>query len=254
MTILCYHAIEPRWTSPLAVDPEAFAAQCDWLAYTRQVLPLHEAVDRLDRSGRLPRGMAALTFDDGFAGLYEHAMPVVARYRLPMTVFLVAQTLTAGGKRVDWVDTPPDYELTTLDEQQVLEMQSMGVSFQSHSYAHVDLTSLSFEACVEDLRSSRELLESLLHRPVRMLAYPRGRHDEGVRAAARQAGYTWAFTLPEGPERRGPYAIPRVGIYHGNSVRSLQVKSARSYLPLRTGRGYDLAKRAQRALHRGSGS
>jgi peptidoglycan/xylan/chitin deacetylase (PgdA/CDA1 family) len=218
------------------------------------VVPLHEAIDRLDGTGRLPRGVAALTFDDGFEGLYEHAMPVVTRYRLPMTVFLVAQTLASGGKRVDWVDTPPDYELTTLDEQQVLEMQSMGVDFQSHSYAHVNLTSLSFQACVEDLRDSRELLESLLHRPVRMLAYPRGRHDEGVRAAAQQAGYTWAFTLPEGPERAGPYAIPRVGIYHGNGVRSLRTKSARSYLPLRTGRGYELAKRAQRAVQRRSGS
>jgi peptidoglycan/xylan/chitin deacetylase (PgdA/CDA1 family) len=254
MTILCYHAIEPSWTSPLAVEPEAFRAHCDWLAGSRQVLPLREAVDRLDRTGRLPRGLAALTFDDGFEGLYEHALPVITRYRLPVTVFLVAQTLAAGGKRVDWVDTPPDYELTTLDERQVLEMQSMGVSFQSHSYAHVDLTSLSFEACVEDLRSSRELLESLLHRPVPMLAYPRGRHDEGVRAAARQAGYTWAFTLPEGPERPGPHAVPRVGIYHGNGVGSLRTKSTRSYLPLRTGRGYELAKRAQRAVQRRTGS
>ncbi|MBA2561060.1 MAG: polysaccharide deacetylase family protein, partial [Propionibacteriales bacterium] len=195
----------------------------------------------------LPRGLAALTFDDGFEGLYHHAMPVITRYRLPATVFLVAQTLTKAGKPVDWVDTPPDHELTTLDEEQVLEMQSAGVSFQSHSYAHADLTQLSFDDCVRDLRDSRELLESVLGQSVQMLAYPKSRHHEGVRAAASRAGYTHAFSLPEARERHGSYSIPRVGIYHGNSVTNLSVKSARPYLPVRTGRGYENVQRLRRA-------
>src|ERR687893_300844 len=104
MSILCYHSVQPRWPSPLAVEPADFARHCAWLAHRRRVLPLRDALVRLDRSGRLRRGMAALTFDDGFAALHEHAMPVLARHRMPATVFLVAQTLTPAGQPVDWVD------------------------------------------------------------------------------------------------------------------------------------------------------
>ncbi len=246
MTILCYHAVQAGWASPMTMDPRALAEQCGWLARRKTVVPLQRAVEGLDRSGRLPRGMSALTFDDGFASVYEHALPVLSSLGLPATVFLVAQTLTASGQRVDWVDDPPDEGLATLNLDQVREMQSAGFSFESHSWSHADLTQLSFEDCVRDLRESRELLESLLGHPVRLLAYPRGRHNEAVRAAARRAGYSHAFTLPEGREPVGPYSVPRVGLYQGNGLRELRIKSARPYLALRTGPGYELVRRARR--------
>jgi peptidoglycan/xylan/chitin deacetylase (PgdA/CDA1 family) len=246
MTILCYHAVQPGWPSPMNMDPDAFDEQCAWLARRKSVVPLQSAVAHLDRSGRLPRGMAALTFDDGFASMYEHGLPILAAHRMPATVFLVAQTLTPSGQRVDWVDDPPAEELATLTIEQVREMQEAGVSFESHSWSHTDLSRLSFEDCVRDLRESRELLESLLGHPVRLLAYPRGRHNAAVRAAAERAGYTHAFTLPEDHERPGPYSVPRVGLYQGNGLRQLRVKSARPYLKLRTGPAYELVRRARR--------
>ena len=248
MTVLCYHSVQSDWSSPLAMDPAGFAAHCEWLSKRKRVLPLSEAASRLDDSGRLPRGMTALTFDDGFEALYDYAMAPLRRYGLPATVFLVAQTLTSAGQTVDWVDTPPDHQLTTLSQEQVLDMQASGVDFQSHSYAHLDLTSLSFDSCVQDLRASKDLLESILGRTVPFLAYPRGLHDEGVRAAAARAGYSHAFTLPEGPEEPGPYSVPRVGLYRGNSVAGLRVKSARRYLGARTSGAYQLGQQLRRAV------
>lgn len=253
MTILCYHEVRPDWSSPLAVEPGAFQDHMRWVQRSRTVLPLPHALGRLDASGRLPRGLTALTFDDGFTGLYDHAFPLLARRRLPATVFLVAETLTERGRPVDWVDTPPPYPLTTLTRDQVLEMQDAGVAFESHSYAHHDLTRLSHGECVQDLRESRELLEDLLRRPVTLLAYPRGRHSAHVRDAAARAGYTSAFALPETAEERGPYAVPRVGIYRGNATRTVRVKSTRSYLPVRNGPAYALARRlASRARPAGA--
>jgi peptidoglycan/xylan/chitin deacetylase (PgdA/CDA1 family) len=124
------------------------------------------------------------------------------------------------------------------------------VRFESHSYAHTDLTTLSFEDCVADLRTSRELLETVLGHQVRVLAYPRGRHDAGVRAAAERAGYEYALALPEGPEPGGRYAVPRVGVHHANTVRQLRVKTAGPYLRLRTGRTYQWVRAARRAVAR----
>jgi peptidoglycan/xylan/chitin deacetylase (PgdA/CDA1 family) len=247
MTILCYHSVEPEWKSPLAVTPEAFAQQAGWLARSRQVVPLRNALPRLDARGRLPRGAAALTFDDGFAALHRYVLPVLTQFELPATVFLVAQTLTPAGRPVDWVDTPGTEPLTTLTRDQVLEMQEAGVDFQSHSWAHSDLTRLSWDECVTDLRDSREFLSDVLGRRVSLLAYPRGLHDAGVRKAAEAAGYTHAFALPETAEQPGDYAVPRVGIYRGNGLTAVRVKAARSYLRVRTSeRVVRQARRARR--------
>jgi peptidoglycan/xylan/chitin deacetylase (PgdA/CDA1 family) len=251
MTVLCYHAVQERWDSPMAMDPDAFTEHAEWLVRRTSVVSLQSAVQHLDHRARLPRGTTALTFDDGFDGLHPHVTPVLRRLGIPATVFLVAETLTDSGRPVDWVDTPPTFPLDTLTTDHVREMQASGVSFESHSYSHLDLTRLSFEQCVDDLTRSRELLESLLERPVRLLAYPRGRHNATVRAAARRAGYTHAFTLPEGPEVPGPFAVPRVGVHRGNGAAHLRLKTARSYLDVRTSRGYRGARDTVRSVAAG---
>ena len=191
-----------------------------------------------------------MTFDDGFTGVFDHALPVIRRYELPVTVFLVAQTLTDDGLSAHWVRTPPPWSITTLTRDQVLEMREAGVDFQSHSWAHLDLPGLGYDACVDDLRRSRELLEDLLGSRVTHLAYPRGLHDAIARRAAEKAGYSHAYSLPEAAESPGPYAVPRVGINRGNSVATLAVKSARSYLPTRHGPVGAAARRATRLLNR----
>jgi peptidoglycan/xylan/chitin deacetylase (PgdA/CDA1 family) len=250
VTVLCYHAVDAAWTSPLSVRPEELANQCAWLARHRTVLPLHEAVRRLDASGRLPRGEVAITFDDGFVDNLTHAAPLLAGHGFPMTVFLVAQTLTDEGLSVNWVRTAPEWPLITLTVDQVHEMQDLGVDFQSHSWAHKDLPELGFDDCLHDLRTSKEFLEDLLRHEVPFLAYPRGLHDENVRRAAERAGYTHAFALPEAPEPPGPYAVPRVGIHRGNGSAVLAAKASRAYLPVRNGPVGDVARKARRLLGR----
>lgn len=245
MTILCYHAVDPAWRSPLAITPEAFEQHCRALARSGRVVELDRHLD--SPAPRRPGlGPVALTFDDGFAGLASHVFPRLARYRLPAVVFLVAQTLTEQGQPVDWVDTPPPWPLRTLTVEQVLEAKQAGVGFASHSWAHHDLTTLSEQECVEDLRRSRELLEDLLHEPVTQLAYPRGRHSEHVRRAARRAGYQRALSLPEQREPTGPYAVPRVGVFPGNGRLALWGKTAPGYLAVRHSRAFPVLRRLAR--------
>ena len=112
MPVLCYHAIDPAWRSPLAIAPDAFARQCAWISRHRRVASLGEVVDRVNGAVHLPRGVTALTFDDGFDTLHTHAMPILREYGLTATVFLVAGTLAisarwslVSGKRTpfDWL-------------------------------------------------------------------------------------------------------------------------------------------------------
>jgi peptidoglycan/xylan/chitin deacetylase (PgdA/CDA1 family) len=229
-----------------------------WLAKHRVVVGLAEAVQVMDRRGRLPRGETALTFDDGLSGLHEYVFPVLRAHRLPATAFLVAETLTPRGRGVDWVDTPPPFPLRTITAEQVIEMRNAGVDFGSHSYAHHDLTRLDESECEADLRRSREVLEGLLGAPIHFLAYPRGRHNEVVRRAAAAAGFTHSFALErDGPilEPAGPpHATPRVGIFPGNGPRTLRLKTSRWYLPVRESRLYPALRRLSGRPRRTSAS
>lgn len=248
--IACYHAVDPDWhDTPLSVAPSAFATQCAWLARKRRVIDLHDAVGSLNDGGRLRHGLAAITFDDGFTSVHRHALPVLRSLGLPATVFVVADTLFGEGRAVDWVDTPPAHRLTTLTLDEVREMMDGGVSFGSHTRTHpADLRTLDEHECERELRDSREMLEEALGRPVPLLAYPRGRHDAMVRRVAQRAGYANAVSLPEGPEETGPFAIPRVGVHHGNSSAVVRLKASRPYLSMRMGRAGRLHPTVARVL------
>src|SRR5688572_25999250 len=103
MTILCYHAVQPGWTAPMSVEPAVFAEHVAWLARRRRVVPLTEASRQLGRSGAIRNRGVAITFDDGFASVYEHAFPVLREHGVTATVFLVAKSLVEAGSVVDWV-------------------------------------------------------------------------------------------------------------------------------------------------------
>jgi len=201
---------------------------------------LDEAVPEIKSSGRLRRNLTAITFDDGFTSLFDHAFGTLLDHRLPATVFLVAATLTRRGHAVDWVrGGSGGAGLSTLSRAQVLEMQEAGVRFGSHSYSHRDLTTLSEEECERDLRASREMLEDVLGRPVSFLAYPFGRRDEKVQRAADRAGYTHGFAMSRGTGRVSPLNIPRMGIYAGNGIPTLWAKAS-WYLPVKRSRLFRL--------------
>jgi len=238
MSILCYHTVEPTWSSTLSITPEVFDIHCRWLSRHRDVTDLDTAVARLDRRFRPVGRTSALTFDDGWTGVYHHAWPILRRHQLPFTLFVIANSLTDVGMSFSWVDNPPEESLEVLTLDQVRELHADGVNIASHSLAHDDLRTLGADKCLNDLVESREILEDLLEDHITTLAYPKGDHDAVVRSAAERAGYRAAFALPEQREPVSRFSIPRVGIYPGNTTRSLWIKTRRRYLDARLSRMY----------------
>jgi peptidoglycan/xylan/chitin deacetylase (PgdA/CDA1 family) len=94
--ILMYHRIARETFDPwgLAVEPERFAAQADWLGANRTVLPLTEFA-RLHHERRLPLDAVALTFDDGYASVLN-AVPQIEKHGMHATVFLPAGLIERG--------------------------------------------------------------------------------------------------------------------------------------------------------------
>ena len=88
--ILMYHRVARVAHDPwqLAVWPDRFAEQIEALVQLRRVVPLRWLAAELAR-GRVPRKVAAVTFDDGYADVLAEAKPILERYGCPATVFLV---------------------------------------------------------------------------------------------------------------------------------------------------------------------
>jgi peptidoglycan/xylan/chitin deacetylase (PgdA/CDA1 family) len=101
--ILMYHRVVRVARDPwyLAVWPDRFAEQIAALVHVRRVVPLQWLSAELAQ-GRMPRKVAAITFDDGYADVLTEARPVLERYKCPATVFLVTGAI--GSNRAFWWD------------------------------------------------------------------------------------------------------------------------------------------------------
>jgi peptidoglycan/xylan/chitin deacetylase (PgdA/CDA1 family) len=97
--ILMYHRIADETFDPwgMAVSPENFEEQADWLARNRKVLPLTEFA-AVQREGKLQDDAVAITFDDGYACTFNTAEPILGRFGLAATVFLPAASIQRGGE------------------------------------------------------------------------------------------------------------------------------------------------------------
>src|ERR1041385_6236651 len=87
-SVLVYHTInhaDGRPDCPEMVLPERFEEQLNWLSRRRNVLPLTEILTRSRRN----RGVA-ITFDDGYRDNLTIALPLLEKYQLPVTLFVVA--------------------------------------------------------------------------------------------------------------------------------------------------------------------
>jgi peptidoglycan/xylan/chitin deacetylase (PgdA/CDA1 family) len=118
-----------------------------------------------------------------------------------------------------------------LSWDEAREMQQAGMAFGSHTHTHQILSKLSPEQAQEELRQSREILESQLNRPIDMLAFPGGRRDTfsaETREMLESAGYRAAFSFYGGPNLPGeirPFDIRRYGI-DGQSHARFRLQTA----------------------------
>jgi len=94
LAVLIYHRVlsEPDPLRPGEVDRATFDWHLATLARCFRVLPLSEAIERLD-AGTLPPRAAAITFDDGYADNLHLALPLLQAHGLPATFFVTTATL-----------------------------------------------------------------------------------------------------------------------------------------------------------------
>jgi peptidoglycan/xylan/chitin deacetylase (PgdA/CDA1 family) len=182
---LMYHHITPEITDSNCLAPEDFESQLDALKkadYTT-VSP-EEAYLILTENKKPAKKVVCLTFDDGFDDFYKNAYPLLKKYNMKATSFVVTSFLN---------------KVSYLTDQQVLEMKKSGlVSFQSHTVSHQSMESLNVQGQLEQLQASKKHLDDLLQQDTLAVCYPSGKFNDNTAELATQAGYKLGFTTQPG--------------------------------------------------------
>jgi peptidoglycan/xylan/chitin deacetylase (PgdA/CDA1 family) len=221
--VLCYHAVSSEWPHPLSTDPVVLEEQL------RRLLARGYRPARLETA--LEGGQHALhvTFDDAYRSVFN-ALPALERLHVSATVF-ACPGYADGGRTLDVPELAAEAaahpaELETMDWDALRELVDRGLEIGSHTTSHPHLPLLGDAELAAELAGSREVLEDELARPCRVLAYPYGDEDGRVHRAARAAGYEAAFALPGRERPVNRFALPRVGVYRGESRLRFLLKTS----------------------------
>ncbi len=103
--VLMYHGVLPETESLadgdwLQVTTDEFAAQMAYLRRYYTPVSLRSLVFGSSRSGEKPP--VVVTFDDGYANNFHHALPLLQKFNVPATVFLATSYI--GTRRYFWWD------------------------------------------------------------------------------------------------------------------------------------------------------
>jgi peptidoglycan/xylan/chitin deacetylase (PgdA/CDA1 family) len=219
--ILMYHEVAPdphpafrRYT----VGAREFARQMGWLAARGyQAIDMDTLHRARTGGGPLPPRPVLITFDDGFQGCADHAVPVLRAYGFTAVFYLVADHV-GGSSR--WMLPEVGMELPLMSWDTARKLIAEGFRCGAHTATHPRLAGLDPARCRSELEHGRGRLESELGQPVLHLAYPFGSYDSAARAMAAEAGYLTACST--GPGLSAPdddlLALHRVTVYGHDSL------------------------------------
>lgn len=198
LPVFLYHHIgeNPKGGVPgLSIPPEVFEKQIRWLS--RQGYKTIRATDWVAwvRAGKpLPERPVLLTFDDAYADMARHALPVLQRYGFTGVVF-VATGLIGQINAWDVKVGRPSLRLMTAAE--IRHWARQGMEFGAHSRTHPDLTQVSPQQLEEEIAGSSADLTELLQTRITSFAYPYGICNAAAQQAASRV-FDLSFTTEPG--------------------------------------------------------
>ncbi|WP_335998976.1 polysaccharide deacetylase family protein [Halorientalis halophila] len=210
--VLLYHSvggvpgIDYRWDVPVHV----FRDQIRRIAARYELVDLETLATTETSTKRV-----AITFDDGFRNVYEHALPVLSEFDAPATLFVNSafvddENLDRLRERHDLGAAAHDVSLTTDQLQEIAAQDRYTIG--NHTFSHANLAELPDRGAVAaEILDAKEWLEDRLDVAVDCFSYPYGGFDE---RAAEVVAETHEIAVTSEPSLVGPspnpLAIPRL--------------------------------------------
>ena len=117
-----------------------------------------------------------LTFDDGLAIQYEQAKPVLDKYGLEATFYIMGGLMDDSWKG----DNVHRY----MSSEQIRHLSRLGYQIGSHTVTHRSLTTLyasqDFSSIEDEIRQSKSKLEDVIEQKVNSFSYPNGSNNPAI--------------------------------------------------------------------------
>jgi peptidoglycan/xylan/chitin deacetylase (PgdA/CDA1 family) len=155
--IMVYHHIRDQ-KGQWSLSPEKFEEQLTYLAANGfHTITMDTYLSAQGNGTPLPDKPIVLTFDDGYADAYENAFPLLKKYGMIGTFYVITGQVGSPG---------------SLTWDQIVEMQHAGMEFGAHTVHHPFLTRLPPLGAFLEILQSRLDLEAHLGVPITTFAYP----------------------------------------------------------------------------------
>ena len=175
-----------------------------------------------------PKKPAILTFDDGYRDFVTEAVPLMAKFGMTGTVFMVSNQL--GGSN-QWDVSDGDVQLPLMTPGEAKQAVAAGHLVGSHTADHVHLDRIDPAAAQLQISESKERLESEVGTKIETFCYPYGGMNADVQRWVAEAGYLCACSTDKGlaHSTSNPFALPRINVRRDTSVPILLYKLLREH-------------------------
>jgi len=217
--VLLYHRVDNILADPvmLAVRPETFEEHIKYINKFYRPISLSELVKRI-KNKTLFGDEICVTFDDGYRDNLINALPILAKYGIPATIFVTTSNL---GKQAsfEWDMKYNNKDRASfLSEEEIFALaQHPLIEIGAHTHNHMRLSDLSEDCQLWEMEMSKNILESVTKKKVLHFAYPFGSKQDFsnvTKAVVRKLGFLSAFenTGLLGVQSSDIYSFPRVNI------------------------------------------
>ncbi len=129
----------------------------------------------------IPEKSVVLTFDDGYESNYTMIYPILKKYHIPATIFVIEDKIGTA-RYFDW------------DAAKTMNDAGL-VSIYSHGHSHVDMTQLDVEVFRDKTANNLNLMEERLGNDVRAVySYPLGFYNDATNDVLQELGVTFYMT------------------------------------------------------------
>jgi peptidoglycan/xylan/chitin deacetylase (PgdA/CDA1 family) len=182
LIILYYHGLPANYRL-------RFARQMDLLQRLACVLPA-------SYRGDLPsdKRCVAITFDDAFQSVLEHAVPELAARSFHATIF-VPVGFVGRNPRWEMEEGCSDLDEVVMTTEQLRALSSSAISIGSHTKTHSSITAIDKKRAQDEIESSRYQLADLCGQNILTFSFPYGHHDSSAVAMCSRAGYEHVYSI-----------------------------------------------------------
>lgn len=216
--IIIYHHVSPTIDYYTNTPPDVFERQLAAVAERYEFWTLRRAAEAFER-GESAEGKVVVTFDDGYEDNYTFGLPRLDAVGAKATFFILPRY---AGVTNEW-NAKAEYRVPHMDWMQTRELAAEGHEIGSHGISHRPMASLDRDTVLEEIRSSKAIIEDQLGAAVDTFSYPYGITTPEITELVRQSYRAAVSTVKSSVSawNDGSHALRRVYLPVGATVTEI---------------------------------